>query len=770
MTATRRHSDATVTASGRQQRADAADALCSAAFAHAVPDPSEPGVALVAVGGYGRRELAPHSDLDVVLVHADDVDVAEAASKVWYPLWDAGAPIDHSVRALSEVTEAAKQDLRVALGLVDARHLAGDPSLTLRLRTAVLAQWRRDARERLPELRELVLSRGARVGELAHASVPDLKESTGGLRDATVLSALVATWLVDVPHVDLERCRMQLLDVRDALHEVAGRATDRVAPELWGDLASQLGLDDSDAAQRHVRELGRRITHISRLTWRRVDAVLARPTSGAHRRRPELEPIGPSLAAAAGEVVLGRRAIPAADPLLLLRAAAEAAERDLILAPVTAARLAGECPPLPDPWSADARNLLVRLLAAGPGLLAVWETLDETGGLPRLLPEWERVRLLPHASEVHRFTVDRHVVETCIEAARLIRRVARPDILVVAALLHDIGKGGLQEHSLAGEPIAAQIATRLGFEAGDVALVRGLVREHLLLAQVATTRDIEDPATVELVAQRVGSVEMLDLLEVLTEADARATSAKAWSPWRAGLVADLVSRVRSFLSAHPALEASGVERSSADRAAGASGVTVPEAVQGDPTRVHVGVENGAHGSRVTLVSGDRLGLLAAAAATFAVQRVSIRSARAWTEGEKYAVSVWEVEDTHLDAGMLRQRLEAILDGRLDPSTRVRRMARQRLAPSVAVRPEASQQATVLEVRVDDRPGVVHLVCAALASLDLSVRSAHVTTLGPQAVDVFYVQEPGAGALADDRSAAAAHAVRDALEDTVTLDV
>ena len=153
-------------------------------------------------------------------------------------------------------------------------------------------------------------------------------------------------------------------------------------------------------------------------------------------------------------MVLSADADPAHDPLLLLRAAAAAAERDAELAPATAARLVRESPDLPDPWPDGARQLFVRLLASGRGLRAVWETLEETGALDRLLPEWERIRLLPHASVIHRFTVDRHVVETCIEASSLIRHVARPDVLMVAALLHDIGKGGLTEHSVGGEPIA----------------------------------------------------------------------------------------------------------------------------------------------------------------------------------------------------------------------------------------------------------------------------------------------------------------------------
>jgi len=747
-----------MTQAERRRRTAEADELCSAALTKALDGADDTGVALVAVGGYGRLELAPHSDLDVVLVHADEVDVHRVAQEVWYPLWDAGANIDHSVRAMSEVADIARDDPRVALGLLDARHLAGDPSLTLRLRADLLAHWRRDARRQLPALKDLVDRRGERTGELAHASVPDLKESVGGLRDATVLRALVATWLVDVSHADLEPSRLALLDVRDVLHEVAGRATDRVAPETWPELAAGLGLPDDGSAQRQVREVGRRITHLSRLTWQRVEAVLARP-SATRRRVPELERVAPGIAVSRGEVVLDRGTDPAGDPLLLLRAAAEAAERRLALSPATASRLGREGADLPEPWSREARNLFTRLLAAGPGLLPVWETLDETGALARLLPEWERVRLLPHASVVHRFTVDRHLVETCIETSRLIRRVSRPDVLMVASLLHDLGKGQRVDHSVAGEPLAADTAARLGFDEREVALVRGLVRWHLLLAEVSTTRDLEDPATVAYVVERVPDAETLDLLEVLTEADARATSPKAWTAWRAGLVADLARRVRGTL-------AEGADPAEADDSP--PDVEVSDAVRADPSRFDVRLDTGEDGATVTVVSGDRTGLIADIAGALTVQRASIRSARAWTQGD-LAISVWDVDDTHLDEGILRQRVEAVVTGRTDPGERLRPPRDTGLEPSVQVRHDASHQATVMEVRVEDRPGVVYLVCSALARLDVSVRSAHLTTLGPQAVDVFYVQEQGAGALSDERAASAVHAVRQALQAPVTLD-
>lgn len=734
-----------MTAAERAARTAAADALCVRAYDES--GGPETGAALIAVGGYGRGELAPHSDLDVVLVSDEDVDVAKLAGEIWYPLWDSGSKIDHSVRTFPEMVGAADGDLRVVLGLLDVRHLAGDPSLTLRLRTTMLAQWRRQALDRLPALHELVRGRHRLMGELAHLSVPDLKEAEGGLRDATVLKALVATWLVDVPHVELEKSRLALLDVRDLVHAAAGRAADRIAPEAWDELAEGLGVADARAAQVHVRELGRRIAHLSRLTWRRVDDRLKRPAAvGA--RKPSLTPVAPGVALSGGEVVLDRRARPAEDPALLLRAAAAAAQHDAVLAPATAARLARECAPLPDPWPAEARQLLVRTLASGRSLLPVWETLEETGALAQVLPEWDRIRLLPHASVIHRFTVDRHVVETCIEASALIRQVARPDVLMVAALLHDIGKGSLTEHSVAGEPVARTIATRLGFDGPAVAQIATLVRWHLLLAETATTRDPDDPATVDLVASRIGDPDTMTLLTALTEADARATSPKAWSSWRSGLILDLARRTRAALDAGTTLPPITTDELPVPPEVGAGALSL-------------GVEALDDGSRVTAIGLDRIGLLADVAALFALHRVPVRAARAWSQ-DQYGISVWEVGDGQVDPAVLRQTYEAVREGRVDPTARLRRSASRSLAPNVAVRPEASSQATVLEVRAEDRPGVLHLVCAALARLDVAVRSAHVDTLGPQAVDVFYLQEAAAGALGDQRAAEAAHAVRAAL--------
>jgi [protein-PII] uridylyltransferase len=725
----------------RAARADVADARLRGLL-----DPGAAGVALVAVGGYGRRELSPYSDLDVVLVHADDVDPQPVAEQIWYPLWDDGVALDHSVRTVEEMRATAASDIRAALGLLDARHVTGDPSLTLQVRTQMLADWRSGARRRLPELAAGSLARAERWGDLAHIAVPHLKESRGGLRDGVMLRGLVATWLVDVPHAETERCRRWLLAVRDALHTVAGRSTDRLPPEAVPVVGELLGTDDLD---RRVREVGRRTAYLTQLTWRRVEHVIASPTRA---RRPVMAMVAPGVAEAGGEIVLPATARPGRDPLVVLRAAVAAAERDLVLSPATAVRLARESASLPEPWPSEGRRLLVRLLGSGTPLIAVWEALDQAGAVDAWLPEWKSVALLRSDSPVHRFTVDRHLVETCVEASRLLRRVRRPDLLLAAALLHDIGKGGSDDHSRVGGRTARDVMARWGFDEADGATVARLVELHLLLPHTATRRDLDDPATARAVADVVGSTELLDLLAALTEADARATGPSAWTSWRARLVSKLLRRTRAVLEGDPERIAAEIE----------GDARLSDQV---PTRhlqdgeVLVRTEPHADGTVVEVGLADRIGVLADVAGALATAGLEVLSARVGTRG-KAAWSRWLVSDPDVDDRRLRQRLLRMIDGtlavELEPPQR-------RADPVVAVHLSASDSATVLEVRDHDWRGLVAVVCGALADAGVDVRSAHVETIGPQAVDVFYVR--GADGLPLDQHRAGV--VRDLVQQALT---
>ncbi|HEY7044399.1 MAG TPA: [protein-PII] uridylyltransferase, partial [Nocardioidaceae bacterium] len=376
------------------------------------------GVALVAVGGYGRAELSPCSDLDLVLLAADPFDerhLAALADALWYPLWDDQVPIDHAVRTESELRAAAAGDLRVALGTLDLRHVSGDPTLTMSTRSTVLVDWRRGAKRRLPELAAATRERWSRLGDLAHATTPDLKEARGGLRDVSMLRALLASWLVDVPAAELDRLARELLDVRDALHETTGRHTDRLVAEYLPDVAKRLGPRDPETVKSSLVETGRAIGHLAAVALRTVDWLTTPAKVGA--RRPVLDVLAEGVGTYRGEVVLTEKADPTRDPLLALRAAEAAATNGLVLTDAAAARLGRELAPLPVRWPGEARALFGRLLASGPALVDVWESLEQYGVVESWLPEWKRVRHLAPQAAVHRFTVDRHLVQTCVETA-----------------------------------------------------------------------------------------------------------------------------------------------------------------------------------------------------------------------------------------------------------------------------------------------------------------------------------------------------------------
>ncbi|MFL6095952.1 MAG: [protein-PII] uridylyltransferase, partial [Blastococcus sp.] len=489
------------------------------------------GIALVAVGSLGRRELPPHGDLDLVLVHDDRPEIAAVADALWYPIWDAGVRLDHSVRSISEAVSVASTDPKAGLGLLDARLVAGDADLAARLRTATLASWRQAASRLLPQLRDLRRDRARQLGELAFLLEPDIKEAYGGLREGQVLRAVAAAQLGDEPAAELEAAYSLLLDVRDELRRRSGRANDVLVRQEQRPVAEALGLDDEDALLREVSLAGRRLAFVADETWRRVEAALVRRPR-ARYRRVRREPLAEGVVRQGDEVVLAQAAKPPADPGLLLRAAAAAAREDLLLSPYTLKVLAVHSPPVPEPWPAEVRWSFLRLLASGRAAVPVLEQLDQEGLLSRLIPEWDRVRSLPQRHPWHRFTVDRHLVEAAAAAAELTHDVDRPDLLLVAALLHDIGKGWPGDHSEVGEPIAVEIGTRMGFAPADVATLGVLVRHHLLLPATATRRDIDDPATVERVAATIGhDAAVLHLLHALAQADGAATSASAWSPW-----------------------------------------------------------------------------------------------------------------------------------------------------------------------------------------------------------------------------------------------
>ncbi|MET8100632.1 [protein-PII] uridylyltransferase [Streptomyces sp. NPDC005236] len=757
------------------------------------------GVSLVAVGGYGRGELSPRSDLDLLLLHdaTDSGAVAALADRVWYPVWDLGLDLDHSVRTPAEARKTAADDLKVQLGLLDARHIAGDLGLTAGLRTAVLADWRNQAPKRLPELQELCAERAERQGELQYLLEPDLKEARGGLRDATALRAVAASWLADAPREGLSDARRRLLDVRDALHLATGRATDRLALQEQDQVAAELGLLDADTLLRQVYEAARVVSYASDVTWREVGRVLRsravrprlRAMLGGGKPVAERSPLAEGVVEQDGEVGLARAARPERDPVLPLRAAAAAAQADLPLSLHAVRRMAAAVRPLPTPWPAEAREQLVTLLGSGRPTIEVWEALEAEGLITRLLPDWERVRCRPQRNAVHIWTVDRHLIETAVRASELTRRVGRPDLLLVAALLHDIGKGWPGDHSVAGEIIARDVAARIGFDRVDVAVLATLVRHHLLLVDTATRRDLEDPATVRSVAEAVGSQGTLELLHALTEADALATGPAAWSSWRGSLVADLVKRVSAVLSGdapeepEAAAPTAEMERLAIE-ACRTGGPVLSLRAQTEALDTEAESDGDQDdpeplGVELLIAVPDQPGVLPSVAGVLAMHRLTVRTAELraldlpdGVEGSVLLLN-WRVAAEYgslPQAARLRADLVRALDGSLDITARLAERdaayPRRRgvVAPParVTVAPAASRLATVIEVRAHDAPGLLHRIGRALEKARVRVRSMHVSTLGANAVDAFYVTGAKGEPLPGEEAASVARALEEAL--------
>ena len=722
-----------------------------------------PGVALVAVGGYGRADLCPGSDLDVLLIHTrkdrDLGEIKELAERVWYPLWDAGLKLGHGVRSVKEALSLAHDDLDTATSLLDTRLIAGDASIADDLRERAVAAWRGKSARWLTALGAGVDGRHARSGEVAFLLEPDLKDGRGGLRDVHSLrwAETARRILLDDDHEALAAAHDVLLSVRVELHRRTGKAIDRLLLQDQDGVAAALGDADADVLMARLAAAARTVAWTSDDTWDRIRSSLRGPI-GRMAARDRI--LGTGLILRDGRVELGPDADPAHDPGLVLRAAAAAATAGVSLSRATLNRLAAEAVGAGDPWPDEARQSLVTLLGAGRPAILVLEALDQKGLLTRLLPEWSAVSSRPQRNAYHRFTVDRHLCEAAANAAVLTGRVGRPDLLLVGTWLHDLGKGfpELGDHSLSGVDLVGRVATRMGFPPADVAVLATLVRHHLLLADAATRRDVEDPATADTVAAALGDPGTVELLHALTEADSLATGPAAWSPWKAGLVTELVNRTVATMT--------GGEPAPGDD--GGGGDTFPSAAHlamATAARDAGEVVVRGHGSNVTIAAHDRPGLFAKVAGTLTLHGLDVLSARAWAGDDGLALEEFHVQPAFgklPDWGDVEADLRKVLEGRLSleagVADRARRYAGQpRPAGSVSAVPartsvtvdnKASASATVVEVRAPDRVGTLYRITRALADLHLDIRHAKVATLGHEVVDSFYVADANGAKVAD----------------------
>jgi len=697
--------------------------------------------AVVAVGGYGRREQCRHSDIDVMLLVPRTG--AEHATRVLYPLWDAGLKVGHSVRGLEEIPQAAR-NVETLTALLDARLVAGDASLFGELEVVlarVARSQRRGLREALAERHRALVAR-----EPWQRQATDLKTGRGGLRELQFLHWLrrVEEWAegpagsseVRLPE-ELAGVRERLLATRQGVHALAERPTDVFRDDLAPRVAHWLGEETMECARALY------------LGMRAVDEAVGEELGQAPVARPRWR-VWRREGARAGR--LETEAEPATD-LEALRAALRGC--------------------------ADERAA-VRL-----------EPLPRAEWLDRLLPEWEALRARRHIAPFHVHPVDSHLLRTVAEAAYIARvdeegartvEVARDhgdlDELLLAAWLHDVGKGREEDHSTAGAVIAERFCARAGLDAETTQRLVTVVRHHLLLPSVATRRDIADARVIEEVAEAAGTTSTLRLLYLVAVADSRATGPDVWTAWRAQLMRSLFTRVLAVLQETGAV-ALDATRGLQQLQRALAGRFAPEAIESHIRQLEPGyllstpaetvgdhlelVAEAARSGlalrrerlngmdRLTVVCPDRPGLLQALAGTLAAHQANVHGGVAYTRDDGVAIEVWHVGDAlgyQIDDrrwGRILEAIPLVLDGSYPLEERLAEMRRlypsppSHIAPAVHVENAASDAYSVVEVTAQDRPGLLYAVTHVLSEQGIDIHLAKMDTLGPEAFDAFYVR-------------------------------
>ena len=694
------------------------------------------GAALVAVGGYGRAELSPGSDIDVYLLYEPKTEVADLAERVWYPIWDQGVKLGHAVRTVKETLTLASDDLDTATAILSVRYLAGDKQLADELATKGTELWEKRAKRWLDEMDLRVRSRHSESGEVAFLLEPDLKNGRGGLRDVHAIgwAERAGIPLLAGDHDTIAAAYEVVLSARVELQRRTGRHSDILLLEEQDAVAAALGFDDADVFMRALSTAARTIAWVSDDLWFRVRSSLDGPTRRKLRRDEEAL-VG--VVVRDGSVALAAGAEPTNDPYLILRVAVTAARNDARIERTTLDQLA-ESKPLTTPWSEEARRLFVELFLAGRPAVQVVETLDQRGLWEPIFPEWEVIRCRPQRNAYHRFTIDRHLCETAANSAALVDRVDRPDLLVVGALLHDIGKGRPGDHTDVGVELIAEIAPRMGFDAADTLILQQMCRHHLLLPDTATRRDLSDDGTISFVAESVGTLTCLRLLDALTEADSIATGTAAWGSWKEELVGVLVDRVSHVLSG--------------GSVADATDTGFPTAYQRDLLAQRRRIIETAD-DQIVVISPDRPGLFSRVAGVLSLNGLTVLEAAAHSAENQMALEQFRVQSnfgSEIPWERVIRDLEKALDGRLALAARLEERSkayrRPRRLPGLVTHPEVivdndlSHDATVVEVRAPDGVGVLWRITRALHELDLDITSAKIQTIGTDAVDSFYVRD------------------------------
>jgi [protein-PII] uridylyltransferase len=697
----------------------------------ALAPPHPDGVALIAIGGYGRGDLSLYSDVDLMVLHALD-DPSDVAAAVFRPLWDAGLRVGHAVRTVREAAGAAKESFDTQTTLLTGRLVTGDEELFTRLMSEVVGVTR--AR---PLRRYLVSEERERRRKSPYLLMStDVKNGRGGLRTLQGFEwerrreDLIGRFSTDHDKEEAES-RETLLQVRNALHAVAGRAHDMFSPDYREQAARWLGEEPFDVATRLVEAL------------ETVDLLAARRWPEVIEDRPRRAWSRPA----------GRRR------------PGNGSERPGV-------------------------ERLVALLSSGEQGRVDFDRSWREGALAEVLPEWEVVRFLPQLAPFHEHPVASHLWRTVDEMmtlmeggghyAQVAAEVGDPGTLVLTGFLHDIGKGHGGDHSETGANTAEAVCRRMGLSEDVTRLITETVRHHLLLALTATRRDLDDPAVIDQVVATVGDLRTLQVLYLLTVADSRATGPAMWSPWKETLLRTLFIRCAARLEGRePATSAATREEVMALAAAAGVVATAASHLDGMPGDYlrgmeaeevlwhleviagidgvsNIGVTGGDPAQTVVVAGWERPGFRRKVAEVLAANGIDVLEARLLGRSDGLLVDIFRARDDRIGGAVrpekwdrVKTEIEAGLSGELDTTARLagRASAYPSTPGSAPVARGSIDPATgdlLLTVRCADRIGRLAEILSVLEGCDLEIRLAKIDSRGGEVVDTFHVARRAPG--------------------------
>ncbi len=794
-------------------------------------------LAIAATGGYGRGELAPHSDIDLLFLYPYRRTAwhERVIEFFVYTLWDLGLKVGHAVRSSDEALKLARKDLTIRTALLDLRPIAGEAELVSTLerdfrRRLVRRSGRAFVEEKLAE-RD---ARHARMGDSRYVVEPNLKEGKGGLRDLHTLywvtdylygarrpREMVEAGILEAGEARaFERAESFFWTVRVTLHFMLERAEERLTFDVQPELARRLGYRDRaglKGVERFMKHYFLTAKTVGDLT--RILCAVLEERNQKSRISQALGRLAPRRSVQGFRVEGGRLAFrsesePADEPRRMIEIFAAAQDSGLDIHPQALRLISGNLRRidrrLREDEQANAAFLDVLMARDHPEINL--RRMNEAGVLGRFVPDFGRIVAQMQYDMYHHYTVDEHTIRAigllaAIERGELeeehplstevIRKIKLRRALYLGVFLHDIAKGRGGDHSEIGERIARRLGPRLGLSSAETDLAAWLVRHHLLMSMTAFQRDLSDPQTIEDFARQVSSPERLRQLLVLTVADIRGVGPGVWSSWKAQLLRELFWRAEERLVAGHA-HADRRERVAArkralapllkgwpepmrqrltegfadaywiaedDRSLAANAALLRKLYEAldQQAREEVGAAvelREDHATRVlevSVVAPDRPGLFVRLAGAFALAGVSIVGARIHTSRDRIAVDNFRVafpdatpHDRSQRARLLEEAIRRMLAPDAPPPTgELRRRERARMPtrrgvftvePVVLIDNRASRRATVIEINATDRPGLLYDLAAGLAGLGLDIRSAHVSTYGERAVDVFYVTE------------------------------